>query len=144
MDRRIAAYIDHFLGFFFIFHVASPLQHLSESSGFSSCSRRQLARSFAKCRCCCPPTVPNSVQTIWPAQNGKNIPRAYTRTKPLQTFAALLGGLPYQADRGTLPPNLVLSTELIMKINHHRTGILKADVSSISPSSERIEEFVGF
>ena len=33
--------------------------------------------------------------------------------------------------------NLVLSTELIMKIGH-RTEILKADVSSVSPSSERI------
>ena len=32
--------------------------------------------------------------------------------------------------------NLVLSTELIMKIGH-RTEILKADVSSVSPSSER-------
>ena len=35
--------------------------------------------------------------------------------------------------------NLVLSTELIMQIDH-RTEILKADVSSVSPSSERIEE----
>ena len=34
---------------------------------------------------------------------------------------------------------LVLSTELIMKIDH-RTEILKADVLSVSPSSERIEE----
>ena len=34
--------------------------------------------------------------------------------------------------------NLVLSTELIMLIGH-RTEILKADVSSVSPSSERIE-----
>ena len=33
--------------------------------------------------------------------------------------------------------NLVLSTKLIMYIDH-RTGILKADVSSVSPSSERI------
>ena len=35
--------------------------------------------------------------------------------------------------------NLVLSTELIRYIGH-RTEILKADVSSVSPSSERIEE----
>ena len=34
--------------------------------------------------------------------------------------------------------SLVLSTELIMEIGH-RTEILKADVSSVSPSSERIE-----
>ena len=32
--------------------------------------------------------------------------------------------------------NLVLSTELIMEIDHS-TGILKADVSSVSLSSER-------
>ena len=61
---------------------------------------------LAKCRCCCPPTVPNSVQTIWPQQNGKNIPRVHTRAKPSQSFAAiwsnpipqkltLLGGWPY-------------------------------------------------
>ena len=61
------------------FHMASPLPHLfCESSVFPSYSRRQLVHHhlgiFAKCRHCCPPTVPNSVQTIWPAQNGENIP----------------------------------------------------------------------
>ena len=33
---------------------------------------------------------------------------------------------------------VVLSTELIMQIDH-RTEILKADVSSVSPSSEQIQ-----
>ena len=73
---------DHFLGFLIF-------PHLSESSGFPSCSRRQLVHHhhlFAKWRHCCPPTVPNS---LWPAQNGEDIPRAYTRTKPLQIFAAI-------------------------------------------------------
>ena len=36
---------------------------------------------------------------------------------------------------------LVLSTELIMQIGH-RTEILKADVLSVSPSSERIQQFL--
>ena len=39
----------------------------------------------------------------------------------------------------TFYKNLVLSTELIMYIGH-RTEILKADLSSVSPSSERSEE----
>ena len=63
------------------FHVASPLPHLSESCGFPSYSRRKLVHHhlglFAICQHCCPQTVPNSVQTIWPAQNGENISRAF-------------------------------------------------------------------
>lgn len=63
------------------FHVASPLLHLSESCGFPSYSRRQLVHHhlglFAICQYCCPPTVTNSVQTIWPAENGENINRAF-------------------------------------------------------------------
>ena len=36
--------------------------------------------------------------------------------------------------------HLVLSIDLMMYIVGHRTGILQADVSSVCPSSEGIEE----
>ena len=78
---------------FFDFSRGKSSSTFSESSGFPSNSRRQLVHHhpslFAKCQHCCPPTVPNSVQTIWPAQNGENIPRACTCVKPLQTFAVI-------------------------------------------------------
>ena len=83
---------DHFLGFFFADSVAKDA-FLFRCDDFSRGkvlfhifpSRAALVDTWfiigllAKCRHCCPPIVPNSVQTIWPAQKGENILKAYTR-----------------------------------------------------------------
>ena len=89
---------DHFLGFFvadsgakdaflfpcdfFDFSRGKVLFHIFPSR--AAFSRTLVDTWFiigllAKCRHCCPPTVPNSVPTIWPAQKGENILNAYTR-----------------------------------------------------------------
>ena len=65
------------------FHLASPLPHFSESSSFPSNSRRQLLHHhpslIAKCRHCCPPTVPNSVQRFANTERRKYSPGLYAR-----------------------------------------------------------------
>ena len=119
---------DHLIGFLIF-------PHLSESSGFPSCSQGQLVHHhhlglFMKWPHCCPPTVPNSVRfgqhrtakifpgltralchyrLSWPSDSNP-MPQKLT---PLEESPylkclhdkklALLGGLPYQADRVTLP-----------------------------------------
>ena len=75
---------------FFDFSRGKSSSTFSESSGFPLNSRRQLVHHHQ--------VFSRNVDTVvlrlfsnavWPAQNGKNIPRACTCAKPVQTFAVI-------------------------------------------------------